>query len=94
MTNTMLFAALVWIAFTSMASFCAMGADKRRARMKLRRVRERTLFIWALLGGSIGAILGMWAFRHKTRHWYFVLGMPAILALQLALVYIILHYLQ
>ena len=44
-----------------------------------RRVRERTLFLSALLGGGLGACLGMWIFRHKTEHWYFVVGMPLIL---------------
>ena len=63
-----------------------MWADKRRAkRPGARRVRERTLFLSALLGGSLGACLGMWCFRHKTKHWYFVLGMPLILAAQTAL---------
>ncbi len=43
-----------------------------------RRIPEKTLFIVAALGGSIGAIIGMWLFRHKTKHWYFVYGMPGI----------------
>ncbi len=63
-----------------------MWSDKRRAkRPGARRVRERTLFLSALLGGSLGAAAGMRLFRHKTKHWYFVWGMPAILALQAAL---------
>ena len=49
-----------------------------------RRVRERTLFLSALLGGSLGALLGMWVFRHKTRHWYFAWGLPLILLVQIA----------
>lgn len=68
-----------------------MGFDKGRSRRKgARRVRERTLFLSALLGGSLGAVLGMWLFRHKTRHWYFVYGMPAILVLQILLAVFIL----
>ena len=67
-------------------AFGLMWFDKRRAkRPGARRVRERTLFLSALLGGSLGAVIGMWTFRHKTKHWYFVWGMPAILALQTAL---------
>ena len=63
-----------------------MWTDKRRAKRKgARRIRERTLFLSALLGGSPGALLGMWTFRHKTKHWYFVWGMPLILAAQIAL---------
>ena len=46
----------------------------------------------ALIGGSVGAIAGMWLFHHKTRHWYFVLGLPAILALQIGAAWLIAHY--
>ena len=65
--------------------FFLRGWDKRQARKGGRRTPEKTFFLLALLGGSPGAILGMYAFRHKTRHWYFVLGIPAILAAQLLL---------
>lgn len=65
--------------------FCLMGSDKRRAKNGGWRVRERSFFLAALLGGSLGAILGMFGFRHKTRHWYFKLGLPAILLLQIGL---------
>ncbi len=78
-----------WLAAVNLAAFAAMGLDKRRARNGAWRVRERTLFLLALAGGSVGAIAGMWLFRHKTRHWYFVLGLPAILALQLAAAWLI-----
>ncbi len=59
-----------------------MGIDKRRARRHMWRISEKTLFFTALLGGSVGTLAGMYAFRHKTRHWYFVIGMPLILILQ------------
>ncbi len=60
-----------------------MGIDKRRAKRKgTRRIRERTLFLSAFLGGPAGALLGMWLFHHKTKHWYFVVGMPLILLAQ------------
>lgn len=74
----------VWLGFLNLAAFAAMGIDKRRAKRDAWRIRERTLFLLALFGGSLGAIAGMWIFHHKTRHWYFVIGMPAILILQLA----------
>lgn len=68
-----------YLALVNLWSFALMGVDKRKAKKKgARRVRERTLFLSALLGGGLGACLGMWAFRHKTKHWYFVVGMPLI----------------
>lgn len=73
-----------WLGFLNLAAFAAMGVDKRRAKRGDWRIRERTLFLLALFGGSLGAMAGMWLFRHKTRHWYFVVGMPAILILQIA----------
>lgn len=67
-------------------AFALMGFDKGRAgRRGARRVRERTLFLAALLGGGLGACLGMWGFRHKTRHWRFAVGMPLILLIEAAL---------
>ncbi|MBP5669841.1 MAG: DUF1294 domain-containing protein, partial [Lachnospiraceae bacterium] len=59
------------------------GADKKKAKSGAWRIPEKTLFLPAILGGSIGAIAGMQVFRHKTKHWYFKYGMPAILILQL-----------
>jgi len=61
-----------------------MAHDKSQAKKKGRRVPERTLFLWALIGGSPAAIVGMRAWRHKTKHLSFVIGMPAILVVQLA----------
>ena len=74
-----------YLAFINLALFCVMGADKHRARRHRWRVRESTLFALCLLGGSLGGVLGMLVFRHKTRHWRFVLGFPAIMLLHLAL---------
>lgn len=82
-----------WLGFLNLAAFAAMGVDKRRAKRGAWRIRERTLFLLALFGGGIGAIAGMWLFRHKTRHWYFVVGMPAILILQIAAVVAIWYFL-
>ncbi len=66
-----------------------MGIDKAKARRRAFRIPEARLFGIALLGGSLGSIAGMYVFRHKTRHWYFVLGMPAILILQVAILLLI-----
>jgi len=70
----------------NLIGFFLMGIDKRKAIKRAFRVPEATLFLIAILGGSIGSILGMYTFHHKTRHWYFVYGMPLILILQIALI--------
>ena len=70
-------------------AFSLMGQDKSRAKKNRWRIPEKVLFGSAILGGSIGAILGMQAFRHKTKHMSFVLGMPLILVLQLILVFVL-----
>lgn len=78
---------LIYLLIINALSLLLMLADKRKAQKNLWRIPERTLFTAALFGGSVGSILGMYLFRHKTKHWYFVLGMPAILILQMALVF-------
>ena len=75
----------VWLIAINLVMFAVYGADKRRARRGAWRVPEKTLFLLPLLGGSVGALLGMRVFRHKTKHWYFVWGVPAILLAQMAL---------
>ena len=65
-------------------AYSLMGVDKTKARQNKRRIPEKVLFLAALFGGSMGALVGMYSFRHKTKHWYFVAGMPLILLLQLA----------
>lgn len=77
----------IYLVVMNATAFVMMGADKRRARKDRWRISEKALFAAALAGGSAGAILGMQIFRHKTRHRYFVWGMPAILAVQLLLLY-------
>ena len=74
----------LYLLFMNILGFALMFSDKRRARRGRWRVRERTLFLAAVFGGSLGSLLGMWLLRHKTKHWYFVWGMPLILLIQLA----------
>ena len=79
-----------YVVIVNLVGFALMGIDKYKAIKRGFRIPEATLFTVAIIGGSIGSIIGMFFFRHKTRHWYFVYGMPVILILQIALlVYII-----
>lgn len=75
----------VYLLTVNVAAFAVYGADKLRARQGCWRVPEKTLFLLAIVGGGVGALLGMWCFHHKTRHWYFRYGIPVILVVQLAL---------
>ena len=79
-----LYLELGYFAAVNLVAFALMGIDKQRAKKHLWRIPERTLFAAALVGGSVGALLSMYLFHHKTRHWYFVVGMPLILVAQLA----------
>ena len=77
---------ILYIAAVNVISFVMMGVDKRRAVKRAFRIPESTLFVLAIIGGSLGSIIGMHLFHHKTRHWYFLYGMPVILALQIILI--------
>ena len=76
---------LLYLLLINAAAFLLMLADKVKARKNRWRIPERTLIGSALLGGSVGALLGMYTFRHKTRHLKFTLGVPAILIAQIIL---------
>ena len=65
--------------------FASMGIDKRKAQRSAYRIPEATLFAIAIMGGSLGSVIGMFLFRHKTKHWYFKFGMPIILLLHVVL---------
>ncbi|MEG1847588.1 MAG: DUF1294 domain-containing protein [Lachnospiraceae bacterium] len=82
---------ILYFIVLNLLSFAVMGFDKWKARKHLWRIPESTLFILAIIGGSPGAIVGMYTFHHKTKHANFVYGMPAILLFQL-LVIVILYY--
>ena len=82
--------AAIYLLVINLVTFLVFGLDKWKAKRKetkesVRRVPEKTLFLLAIIGGSVGAWAGMYTFRHKTRHWYFVWGIPAILLAQVAL---------
>lgn len=76
---------IIYLVIINIIGYAMMGIDKRKAQKKEWRISEAALFTAAFLGGSIGSITGMQRFRHKTKHWYFKYGMPAILGVQIAL---------
>lgn len=76
---------MIYLLIINAASFLLMMEDKRRARKKLWRIPEARLLLFAILGGSIGSLAGMYSFRHKTLHLKFTLGIPLILAAQVVL---------
>lgn len=77
---------LIYFLFINFLGFFAMFFDKQKAKHGKWRIPEKTLFLIALIGGSLGTTLGMHTFRHKTKHWYFKFGMPLIFTIQLILV--------
>ena len=80
---------LVYLLIVNAIGFILMLTDKIKAKKNLWRIPEVTLFLVAAIGGSIGSILGMYTFRHKTKHVSFLLGMPLILAVQIVIVILI-----
>ena len=76
---------LLYLILINAAAFVLMLADKLKAKRGAWRIPERVLIGSALLGGSVGALAGMYTFRHKTRHIQFTVGIPVILAVQIVL---------
>lgn len=76
---------LLYLLLLSVFGFVIMGVDKWKAKKNRWRVPERTLFLVAFLGGALGSTIGMHYFHHKTKHWYFKYGLPALVLLNAAL---------
>lgn len=81
---------VLWLLLINPAAFLVFGLDKWKAKRKesresIRRIPEKTLFLLAVLGGSVGALLGMRVWHHKTLHKSFRIGIPAILILQIVI---------
>lgn len=80
---------MIWIygiaLIINVLSFILMGIDKYKAKKHQWRISEGTLLLWAILGGGVGALLGMQIFRHKTKHMKFILVVPTAAILQLFL---------
>lgn len=77
---------ILYFIVINLAGMFLMRSDKQRAIKKQWRISEQTLFLVSLAGGCIGTWAGMYLFRHKTKHWYFVVGMPLILVIQIVFV--------
>jgi len=80
-------AKIAWVYFLviTVLTFIVCGWDKFAAGKQMRRVPEKTLFLLSVFGGSVGMYAAMLTFRHKTQHWYFKFGIPAIIVLQFAI---------
>ena len=72
----------IYLIIMNIVGFLSMGVDKKRAKNGKWRIKEKTLFLVAIIGGSAGSVLGMNIFHHKTKHRVFAIGMPLILILQ------------
>ena len=84
-SNGYLFIGLAaWLIVINLITFIVFGIDKKRAIHHEWRIPEKTLFLLSIIGGSPGALFGMVIFHHKTKKWYFRIGMPLILAVQVA----------
>jgi len=81
----MIWVLVIWLLLINAAGFLLMGTDKRKARKGEWRIPEKVFFIVSAVGGSLGSLCGMYVFHHKTQHWYFVVGIPVILAVQICL---------
>ncbi|MCH5338196.1 MAG: DUF1294 domain-containing protein [Acetatifactor sp.] len=72
----------IYLMVINLIGFFIMGMDKKRAIRGAWRISEASLFSVALIGGALGCTLGMHFFHHKTKHWYFRYGLPAIFVVQ------------
>ena len=79
-----------YLVIVNLLGFAVMGIDKKRAIRGAWRISEASLFLTALVGGSLGCTLGMHYFHHKTKHWYFQYGMPAIFLAEAFILYLLL----
>lgn len=79
-------ALLAYMGIVSIVLLILMGMDKSRAKNHEWRIAERTLFTLAIAGGAAGGVLGMYLFRHKTRHNRFAFGFPLLAALQIFII--------
>ncbi len=74
---------IVYLIVINIIGFILMGVDKKKAKIGAWRIPEKVFFIVSIIGGSLGTWAGMYIFRHKTKHWYFVVFIPLILIAQI-----------
>ena len=82
---------IIYFAVINIITFAVFGIDKLKAIKDKWRIPEKVLFLLSVIGGSVGALLGMYTFRHKTKKTAFRLGIPAILIVQIVLAYFIMR---
>ena len=70
---------LIYLVIMNVIGFIMMAVDKYKAKHHAWRINEKSFFLISLIGGSLGTIMGMYTFHHKTKHWNFVYGLPIIL---------------
>ena len=80
---------LIYIAVINVIAFAVFGIDKLKAVKNKWRIPEKILFLLSIIGGSVGGLLGMYTFRHKTQKTAFKFGIPLILIAQIAAIYFI-----
>lgn len=80
---------ILYLLIINASGFLLMLVDKIKAKKNLWRIPEAAFFVIAVIGGSIGSLVGMYLCRHKTKHFHFILGMPLILAIQVMTVILI-----
>lgn len=86
----MVYVIIAFLFVMNLLAFALMGIDKAKAKAGAWRIPEKTLFLVTALFGGLGGTLGMNVFRHKTKHWYFKFGFPALLVIQLAVLALVL----
>lgn len=82
---------LVYIISINIIAMASMYLDKQRAIKRLWRIPEKVLFLYVILGGGVGGCLGMFIFRHKTKHWYFRVFFPLITIVEWVIILLLLR---
>ena len=82
---------VIYLLAINLITFIAMGIDKAKSKRGSRRIPEKRLFLLAILGGALGGVVAMKAWRHKTKHAAFVIGFPSILIINIVCVYCVIQ---